>query len=897
MALLSNKLQTQGCQYPLPKATHATGLNHDATKKSTRQSACLEFFCIYFLQGRLALDKRLSDLLLEIGSTWLGAWQCLLMQPLNGPAPAVLQQATDHFEAACDAASRPMITRTVALLAAGAEALSQEQVSAAVVQICQVMEIRMDASHLAGATAAIQQAVAGDSQAATATKHVKRAKEVPSKASGRASNGRFADMVDGTSPAPEDDNQVPKTAMKPQTAAAHSRAADADVAFSLPPPRTVLKPSNRGAEEEAFSLKPPRTVIKSVIKPSSRFGAMAPTPATHLGKQGARSDSEDDGCPAPPRRPLFADENDPAPRTAAPKTAKKVSRLAAMQNGAEPQTCAKQMPAFRRFALLEDPEDDDTADDQQASSSVPATPLYPASIARHAIARARPSAARAAAAAKTTAAAAEEVAQGIAEMSLASDRRSAAGRRSTRQRASTPQAQGAAAAAKCSAPVASTASEASSTEAAPVASKPGPKSRASARRAAAVAAVSSVDEDEDAENRPPNSRPASAAVGKKPRGLAARPAAGDGNNKAVSFASAQCDSDIELQAQSRTASGIKKASRNNRTVSIASDSVSCSDSEPEVPPSAAAARPRASTSSRAAGPGSAAASQSRPGIASSRSSQPAAAPHAANAAGPSSSSSSRPCGLILTLDSTLQELPWESLPALGTSALYRCPNVMFAQALVLRSSSSSSNSSCQSAAGAGPNKSSSSRNRMASKASSASGSSSTLVRRQGAIAPARAALLEIDLASAYYLLNPEGDLPETQQTFESLFQHKLHWSGTAGARPTSEELRQALEGHELYAYFGHGGGSQYLQVRACDGGCMCAGKLHHSPYFAAGHKLMSICSITSIEIVSLEGSKRVQLAFKLLDAGALGPVMENSLLSVCCRSGICGALTVAPPAC
>ncbi|XP_020573851.1 separase-like [Phalaenopsis equestris] len=69
----------------------------------------------------------------------------------------------------------------------------------------------------------------------------------------------------------------------------------------------------------------------------------------------------------------------------------------------------------------------------------------------------------------------------------------------------------------------------------------------------------------------------------------------------------------------------------------------------------------------------------------------------------------------------------------------------------------------------------------------------------------------IDPFRAYYLLNPSGDLIHTQQQFEEWFQnHK--WEGKAGNAPTSEELLLALQNHDLYLYFGHGSGMQYIRA-------------------------------------------------------------------------------------
>lgn len=78
----------------------------------------------------------------------------------------------------------------------------------------------------------------------------------------------------------------------------------------------------------------------------------------------------------------------------------------------------------------------------------------------------------------------------------------------------------------------------------------------------------------------------------------------------------------------------------------------------------------------------------------------------------------------------------------------------------------------------------------------------------GLLAAARA-------TSAYYLVNPSGDLEETQGAFEDWFRGLPGWEGRAGAPPSSgQELAQALGQHDLFVYMGHGGGEQYLPTRA-----------------------------------------------------------------------------------
>ncbi|KAJ8572576.1 hypothetical protein K7X08_009087 [Anisodus acutangulus] len=62
----------------------------------------------------------------------------------------------------------------------------------------------------------------------------------------------------------------------------------------------------------------------------------------------------------------------------------------------------------------------------------------------------------------------------------------------------------------------------------------------------------------------------------------------------------------------------------------------------------------------------------------------------------------------------------------------------------------------------------------------------------------------IDPLDSYYLLNPSGDLSSTQSEFENRFR------GKCGTAPAVEELAEALKSHDLFIYFGHGSGAQYI---------------------------------------------------------------------------------------
>ncbi|CAN1164546.1 ESP1 [Linum perenne] len=121
---------------------------------------------------------------------------------------------------------------------------------------------------------------------------------------------------------------------------------------------------------------------------------------------------------------------------------------------------------------------------------------------------------------------------------------------------------------------------------------------------------------------------------------------------------------------------------------------------------------------------------------------------------------------ILVLDHEVQMLPWENIPTLRSQEVYRLPTV---------------------------------------------GSISWILGslRDRESAGIISAFPSIDPLDAFYLLNPSGDLKDTQAAFEKWFNDK-NFGGTAGSAPTSEELALALKNHDLFIYIGHGNGTQYI---------------------------------------------------------------------------------------
>ncbi|KAK9798929.1 hypothetical protein WJX73_002780 [Symbiochloris irregularis] len=169
--------------------------------------------------------------------------------------------------------------------------------------------------------------------------------------------------------------------------------------------------------------------------------------------------------------------------------------------------------------------------------------------------------------------------------------------------------------------------------------------------------------------------------------------------------------------------------------------------------------------------------------------------------------------VLLVLDSCLQQLPWESLPRLQGQALSRMPSLACAAATAAASSAGQTN--------------------VTGFAENAAGTSAP-ADAQGTAG--RAPL--IDPLSAFYLINPSGDLPSTQAAFQQWFQSQPGWQGHVGAPPPEAALvASALTRHQLYIYCGHGAGEQYLPVQKvrrlhkCAAGLLMgcsSGRLHKS---------------------------------------------------------------------
>ncbi|XP_077213689.1 separase isoform X2 [Tasmannia lanceolata] len=139
--------------------------------------------------------------------------------------------------------------------------------------------------------------------------------------------------------------------------------------------------------------------------------------------------------------------------------------------------------------------------------------------------------------------------------------------------------------------------------------------------------------------------------------------------------------------------------------------------------------------------------------------------------------------IVLVLDADIQMLPWESLPIIRKQEVYRMPSV-----------------------------------------SSIGMTFNKISLRQERFGRVVDNFPSVNPLDAYYLLNPSGDLSDTQVAFEEWFRNQK-WEGKAGNFPTTKELALALESHDLFIYFGHGSGMQYISGREIQKLNQCAATL------------------------------------------------------------------------
>lgn len=71
----------------------------------------------------------------------------------------------------------------------------------------------------------------------------------------------------------------------------------------------------------------------------------------------------------------------------------------------------------------------------------------------------------------------------------------------------------------------------------------------------------------------------------------------------------------------------------------------------------------------------------------------------------------------------------------------------------------------------------------------------------------------IDRNNGTFILNPEGDLKATQTTFQAPLEALPSWTGITNRAPSEEEMRYHLQHKDVFLYFGHGSGGQFIRSK------------------------------------------------------------------------------------
>ena len=123
---------------------------------------------------------------------------------------------------------------------------------------------------------------------------------------------------------------------------------------------------------------------------------------------------------------------------------------------------------------------------------------------------------------------------------------------------------------------------------------------------------------------------------------------------------------------------------------------------------------------------------------------------------------------ILILDKKLHSFPWESLPCLAGQSISRLPSLKSLRDRIL------------------------------------------MLRQRDATSVAS---FSVDSTNGAYVLNPAGDLKNTQANLETPLASLEAWSSTVNEKPVESELAATLATKSVYLYFGHGSGGQYIRAR------------------------------------------------------------------------------------
>lgn len=71
--------------------------------------------------------------------------------------------------------------------------------------------------------------------------------------------------------------------------------------------------------------------------------------------------------------------------------------------------------------------------------------------------------------------------------------------------------------------------------------------------------------------------------------------------------------------------------------------------------------------------------------------------------------------------------------------------------------------------------------------------------------------MSVSRNSAFYVLNPGGDLKDTQKEFEAVFSSMPEWDGITQTMPAEFQCKDALQSRDIYMYFGHSAGQAFMR--------------------------------------------------------------------------------------
>ncbi|KAF3937250.1 Separin [Dactylella cylindrospora] len=125
--------------------------------------------------------------------------------------------------------------------------------------------------------------------------------------------------------------------------------------------------------------------------------------------------------------------------------------------------------------------------------------------------------------------------------------------------------------------------------------------------------------------------------------------------------------------------------------------------------------------------------------------------------------------IVLILDKSVHVLPWESLPCLDGRSVSRLPSLTALRERILMQSFVSDE-----------------------------------WKDPG---------IYISRSNTGYILNPGLDLTNTQKTYEDELRAMSSWEGMVAKIPNEKDFSRFLEEKELFLYFGHGSGAQYIRAR------------------------------------------------------------------------------------